>query len=383
MRTRVWAWAAAALALGGCSGRPTAGGGPPECGADLRPGDLVFTEIMADPRDADEGREWFEVFNASGRDLDLTGVVIALSKPDGSGEKRMTLGSVTLAAGAYAVLGNAMPAAAPAWMDVPYATALGSLPNSGGGRLAALCGSVLVDEVVYPEAPAAASWSLDGARPPDAARNDDAGVWCAATREYEPGNLGSPGAPDEACASTIPAGSCWDGAQVRPLRVPGVGDLVFSEFHANPKAVSDAHGEWVEVAVLADVDLNGLQIGKDAADLKDLVPAGACREASAGSWLVFAKDQDPTANGGVTDTTGLLPLGLTNSGMTVLLAVGGEVVDQVTYEGAWVRDGVAIALDAGHPDPAANDDLANWCFAATPYGAGDLGTPGAANPDCP
>lgn len=384
MRTRGWAWGAVVLVLGGCSGRPTANGGPTECGADLQPGDLVFTEIMADPKDADEGREWFEVFNASGRALDLTGVVIASSKPDGTDEKRITLGAATVEVGAYVVFGSAMPAAAPAWVDYPYAGALGTLPQTTGGRLAVLCGTVVVDEVAYSKAPASASWSLDGSRPPDAARNDEPEAWCAATVEYEPGNKGSPGGPNEACAAAVPAGSCWDGTTVRPLRIPGVGSLVLNEFHANPQAVSDTVGEWVEVAVLTDVDLNGLQVGKDPADLKELVPGGACRGAAAGTFLVFARKADATVNGGIEGVAGVLPFGLNNTGTNLLiLAVGGEIVDQVTYEAAWVKAGAATSLDPGHLDPAANDHLANWCAATAPYGLGDLGTPGVANPACP
>lgn len=375
----------AVILLCGCSGRPAGNTGPGQaCEADLQPGDLVFTEVMADPSGADEGREWFEVFNASGRDLTLTGVVIASAKPDGTGEVRLALGAVTALAGAYLVFGDAMPAAAPPWMDVPYATGLGSLSQTNGGRLRIWCDDTLVDEVGFPKAPASASWSLDGSQTPDAARNDDPSNWCAATKEYEPDNRGTPGQPNEACASSIPAGSCWDGAQVRPLRVPTVGDLVISEFHANPKAVSDTSGEWVEVWVGKDLDLNGLRLGKDPADLKEVVPAGACREAVAGSWLVFARKTDATVNGGVEGVAGVLPFGLTNTGSNLLiLAVGDEVLDQVTYETSWVRDGAATSLDPAHLDPLANDDAAHWCAARTPYGAGDLGTPGAANPPCP
>ncbi len=371
--------------LSACSGRPTSGGNTtPPCEADLQPGDLVITEVMADPADSDEGREWFEVFNAGGRDLDLAGVSISLSKPDGSNEKRMVLGAMALPAGSYFVFGSAMPAAAPAYVDYPYASALGAMPNSGGGRLAIFCGDVLVDEVVYPPAPGAASWSLDGSRSPDAARNDDPGAWCAATTEYDPSNKGSPGGPNEACLGNIPAGSCWDGTTVRPLRVPALGDLVISEFLAKPKAVSYTSGEWVEVAVLADVDVNGLGLGKTVDALKEVIPAGTCREASAGSFLVFVRKTDPAVNGGIEAAAGALPFGLTDTGTNQLvLAVGGQVLDEVTYETPWVKPGTSIALDSGRLDPGHNDDLANWCFATTPYGAGDLGTPGAANPTCP
>jgi hypothetical protein len=38
-----------------------------------------------------------------------------------------------------------------------------------------------------------------------------------------------------------------------------------------------------------------------------------------------------------------------------------------------------MALDPAALDAAANDDGARWSAAVTPYGDGDLGTPGDAN----
>src|SRR5262249_14545772 len=37
----------------------------------------------------------------------------------------------------------------------------------------------------------------------------------------------------------------------------------------------------------------------------------------------------------------------------------------------------------GKIDAKADDDETNWCVATASYGAGDLGTPGGANPACP
>jgi len=365
-----------------CSGRPTASGGGSSCADPIGAGDLVITEVMANPAGADEGREWFEVFNASGCTLDLTGLTVVAGNADGSSTARMPLSAVTIEPGRYLVFGSAMPAAAPAWMDVPYATALGSLRNSDG-RLALVCGETVIDAMTYASAPDGASWSLDGSSAPDAARNDDPGAWCEAASEYEPGQRGTPGAPNAACASTIPPGSCWDGHQVRALRVPGPGDLVINEFHAKPAAVSYQRGEWVELFVASDVDLNGLELGNSASALTKVVEDAACRSVRAGTYLVFIRNLDPMQNGGVENATGKLPFGLTDSGMTLVVAVAGTVLDEVAYQGAWVQKGASTALDPSHRDPVSNDVWEAWCHADTPYGAGDLGTPGAANPACP
>lgn len=377
-------WAFASLAIYGCSGRPTSGGEGPQCVSDLEPGDLVFTEVMANPKGDDKGREWFEVFNASGRDVDAEGVVVKLSKPDGSSESRLVLPSILIKAGEYLVFGRAMPVAATEWMDYPYATGLGNLQQSSGGRLSILCADTVVDEVLFPPVTEEShSWSLDGTEPPNAERNDDPKMWCAAQTKYDSENHGSPGQPNEPCASVIPAGSCWDGTQVRPLRLPKVGDLVLSEFHAKPGAVDYRKGEWLEIAVLANVDLNGLQAGKDKADLKNLISFANCIEGQEGTYLVFVRNVDPTVNGGIEGAAGLLPFGLSDEGSNDLfIAVEGEVLDQVTYSSSWVKKGAAIGLDPRHMDPAKNDVLGNWCFATDPYGLGDLGTPGQPNPQC-
>ena len=44
--------------------------------------------------------------------------------------------------------------------------------------------------------------------------------------------------------------------------------------------------------------------------------------------------------------------------------------------------GAATALDPTRRNTLDNDSEANWCRAEQPYGDGDRGTPGAANPSC-
>src|SRR5690606_23582244 len=47
------------------------------------------------------------------------------------------------------------------------------------------------------------------------------------------------------------------------------------------------------------------------------------------------------------------------------------------------NNGASTALDPRQIDPGGNDDEANWCPGEASYGDGDLGTPGAANSECP
>ena len=104
----------------------------------------------------------------------------------------------------------------------------------------------------------------------DPTDNDDVANWFACEAPYgndtKRPNTGTPGASNETCGDTDPPppppDSCIDGGRSRPIVPPGPDDLRISEYMANPDAVLDADGEWFEVQVLADVDLNGLQIGQ-------------------------------------------------------------------------------------------------------------------------
>ena len=61
------------LAAAGCGG---SGSGTPSCQAQLLAGDLVITEIMANPQDRDEGKEWFEIYNRTDADISLGGYTL-------------------------------------------------------------------------------------------------------------------------------------------------------------------------------------------------------------------------------------------------------------------------------------------------------------------
>jgi hypothetical protein len=56
------------------------------------------------------------------------------------------------------------------------------------------------------------------------------------------------------------------------------------------------------------------------------------------------------------------------------------VIDAVTWTKS--TNGAALQLDPDLTDATSNDDPSNFCDATATYGAGDLGTPGAANTQC-
>ena len=117
------------LALVACG--PGGGDTPGECVDDLIiAGDVVVTEVFADAdgptTTADDGREWFEIYNNADRPLDLEGLTITYSKADGSDPKTHVIAtSTTVPANGYLVLGNTLPDLVPSWVDYGYADSLG------------------------------------------------------------------------------------------------------------------------------------------------------------------------------------------------------------------------------------------------------------------
>lgn len=159
--------------------------------------------------------------------------------------------------------------------------------------------------------------------------------------------------------------------------------LMITELMKDPDAVSDDVGEWFEVVNLGSdpVDLNGLTVDMDGGDG---FVVDATLNLAAGGRAVFAPSADAATNGGVPVdfAYSVDDLKLSNEGGTLSLLWNDAAIDSVSWDTLPDEKGHAISLDPGANDPAANDLPANWCAAATPYGAGDFGTPGAANPVC-
>jgi hypothetical protein len=181
---------------------------------------------------------------------------------------------------------------------------------------------------------------------------------------------------------------CQDGANTRQIVPLTAGDLVFTEVMPDPKLVSDAVGEYYEVLIKADADLNGLAIAYDGTARLTLSSA-TCLRVTAGTRLVFARSDvsDPgnlEFNGGIPLVDFVSTFQLTNSNAHTLSASVGEVdLDSFTYTGS--AAGVSTQVDPDFETPEGNDDAANLCATplGTTYGAGDRGTPNLPNVQCP
>jgi hypothetical protein len=385
------------IAIGlGCAAAACGGDGGTtgDCKAALIPGDLVITEIFADyaapsgASSSDTGKEWFEIYNASAHPVDLSGLVLTLSRPDGTSSKSHTMTEQVIQPGAYLVLGDVDPSLLPPFVQYGYGGDLGEMFNTNGGKLTLTCKDVEVDKALYGDVKAGFSQGFDGATAPDYTANDDLARWCtadnASSTEFDPMNFGTPGASNQGCMVVV-SGQCNDGGTMRPTVPPGPGDLVITEIMPSPSKVSDTTGEWFEVLATKDVDLNGLGLDRAGDSTKpDLVSGTDCIHLAAGSYAIFAKSTDAAMNGGLPAPAGTFKLSMVPGSATspgdLQILNGTTVVDAFS----WTKsgNGKSKALDPDFLTADGNDLEGNWCDGVAPYGMGDLGTPGKANPQC-
>ncbi len=362
------------LACNGGGGDPIV---PGKACSSVAVGNLVITEIMANPSGEDSGNEWLEIYNASGRELDVAGLEILHSRVDTTNERVHTVTALRLPPG-YSVLGSAPAGALPAHVDYGYGDALGGLLNTAG-RLVLRCDTTILDLAVYDGAADGASRILSAGAPLDPAANDVAASWCDATVDFDDENQGSPGAANETCGGSG-ATTCDDGGTTRDIVSPAAGQLVISEIMPNPRAVSDGDGEWIELTLLADADLNGLQLGATPGMVKSTITSATCLRRAAGTRVVLARGDESMRNGGLPPVAATFGFDLPNGGGTLFVGAGGVVLDEISWTGS--GDGVSTSLDPEKLSATANDDAASWCPSESEYGDGDRGTPGAANDPC-
>jgi hypothetical protein len=173
-----------------------------------------------------------------------------------------------------------------------------------------------------------------------------------------------------------------DGDEVPEGTIP-YGGIIFSEIMANPAALADNEGEWLEVynTLSYAVNLQNLVIRRDATDVHEisesivLEPGGyhvLARTASAvsGSPYVYGS--------GITLTNTTAQLSISNYG------TDGSLIFSVTYGGTGfsVPAGASLSLNPMHLNVSGAQSGSNWCTATSAYSTGDLGTPGGANNSC-
>ena len=263
-----------------------------------------------------------------------------------------------------------------------------SFADTTNQRISLSRGDAGIDEIALLPSASGKAWQLDPLKL-DPGSNDDPANFCRAPNKWNPdggGDYGSPGAANPDCP--VDAGQpdpnvCVDtgtGTQ-RPVRHPADGDLVITEWHSFPAAVSAANGEFIEVMVKNDVDLNGLtlQVGTS----KTPISSANCLAVTTNSFLVFGKNGDPAQNGGLPPLTASFSAALTGTSTITVLGSDGGVYDSVTANGE--TSGASMQVVPGFENPADNDLSGNRCRSPNkwnPDGGGDFGSPGMANPQC-
>jgi hypothetical protein len=160
------------------------------------------------------------------------------------------------------------------------------------------------------------------------------------------------------------------------------GDIIITEFMADPSVVTDANGEWIEIFNTTNntIDISGFYLSDGGADTTQLISATPLLIAPA-SYFVLGVNGDISINGGVSVNYVLSGYTVNNSSSSIILTDSlFNIIDETNY--SLTSFGVSTNLDPFFFDAISNDDPDSWCDGTLPYGSGDLGTPGGNNVSC-
>ena len=172
------------------------------------------------------------------------------------------------------------------------------------------------------------------------------------------------------------------------------GDIVITEIMNDPVSVSDTFGEYFEIynQTASPIDIVGWTLKDDGTDTYVIVSGGESGTGTtivpAGGYLVLGRSDDTMVNGGASVDYSYGDSGHTlgnGADEIVLLNTSMVEIARVNYDGGVTfpdTPGASISLDPSSLNETDNDNGSNWCLSTTPYGDGDLGTPGTANSAC-
>jgi hypothetical protein len=159
-------------------------------------------------------------------------------------------------------------------------------------------------------------------------------------------------------------------------RAPIAGEIVIDELLVDP-AGNDLGHEWIELVNLTAeaLDLSTLRVADEATEIA--VDPGVL---AAGGLLVLGQSSDRAHNGDAPVTIAYgTKLSLNNGADRIAVCAGpcatGVVLDTVAWTAPWGEAyvGHAVVVERGGVT----------CPAEEPYGGGNFGSPGRANPPCP
>ena len=329
------------------------------------PPEIIITEIMPDPSAvSDANGEWFEVFNPTASAINIDGWTI---EDNGSDNHVISNGGpLPVPAGGFLVLARNADSGTNGGVTVDYEYSGITLANGDDEVVLIDNFSNEIDRVEYDGGPnfpdpTGASMALI-----DPSLDNNVGAnWCTSSTAFGDGDLGTPGAANDCPPPTVP-------------------EIVITEIIQNPDAVSDANGEWFEVfnPTASAININGWTIKDNDSD-SHVINNGGPLPVPAGGFLVLARNANAATNGGVTVDYQYSGIFLGNGADELVLVDNfSNEIDRVEWDGGTTfpdPTGASMSLIAAALD---NNAGGNWCEATTPFGDGDLGTPGALN-DCP
>ncbi|HBF22892.1 MAG TPA: hypothetical protein DDW23_03665 [Planctomycetes bacterium] len=158
----------------------------------------------------------------------------------------------------------------------------------------------------------------------------------------------------------------------------GVGDVVTAEFLADPQRTTDSLGEWIEITGTPSqgaVCIDGLQIFDGNGGYFSLGTPFLLEQSEE---LLFAADGISARNGGTKPILvwpeGQISLG--NTSGEIRLARSGSYLDEVFYDSTWPSGN---GISAERIDLLDSGTKSNFSAGQSPFGQGDLGTPGIDN----
>ncbi|MFT7671341.1 MAG: hypothetical protein ACI8X5_004058 [Planctomycetota bacterium] len=179
------------------------------------------------------------------------------------------------------------------------------------------------------------------------------------------------------------------GPTVYQSNIPQHGDLIVSEFMKDPSAVTDGHGEWIELRSQKAwrMNIEGLTVTDYSGASFTLDNGGLGMILWPGEHYVLGNDIDSSTNGGVPVDYEWSGFSLKNSSdEIILISSGGHTLDVVSYDDGdrWPdNSGMSISLTDPTLTSVQNNDPGLWCSSSTVMGAGpDTGTPGLYNEVC-
>lgn len=296
-------------------------------------GDLVITEIMADPNNgvADATGEWFEVENVSGVILNLDPVTIRDNGSDFFMNPRGVLDMkppVLLPPGQRAVFGNSNDPRTNggARVHINYGHHV-TLANNADEIILEVPGVGVIDRVDY-----TSTWNLPSGKSIElvdtTADNNVSSNWTAATQSFGPmGQKGTPGSFYNVAAVDPPIGD--------PGVAPTPGSLRFTELHTAPWGHDDG-SEWFEIFNPLDTPVNLTDLVVEMTSDTGVVQSFRITEdviLNARSYLVFTRNDDLNHGG--------LPMGypykgsfsLYNDVGTLRMTHDSAVIDELDYNG--------------------------------------------------